>query len=98
MRSLLIIHFSVLAALCFAQNEIPLYDGKIPNSKDPGSATGVIFNNEIDNIAYNVSIPTLTAFLPSKEIANGTAVIICPGGGYHLLVIERGGSAGVVTG
>ena len=80
-----------LSVLCFAQTEIALYDGKIPNSKDPGSVTDVIFNNEIDNIAYNVSVPTLTAFLPSKETANGTAVIICPGGGYHLLVIGREG-------
>ena len=91
MRSLLIILFLVLAALCSEQKEIHLYDGRIPNSKDPGSATGVIFNNEVDNIAYNVSVPTLTAFLPSKEIANSTAVIICPGGGYHLLVIDREG-------
>ena len=80
-----------MTALCSAQNEIPLYDGKIPNSKDPGSATGVIFNNEVDEIVYNVSAPTITVFLPPKDKANGTAVIICPGGGYHLLVIEREG-------
>ena len=43
------------------------------------------------NIAYNVSVPTITVFLPPKEKANGTAVIICPGGGYHVLVIEREG-------
>ena len=91
MRLLLVILISALAALSSAQNEMPLYDGKIPNSKDPDSATGVIFNNEVDNIASNVSIPTITVFLPPKEKTNGTAVIICPGGGYHLLVIEREG-------
>jgi acetyl esterase/lipase len=91
MRPLLIILLTTMTTLCSAQNEIPLYDGKIPNSKDPGSATGVIFNNEVDEIVFNVSVPTITVFLPPKEKANGTAVIICPGGGYHLLVIEREG-------
>ena len=91
MRLLLTILSSVLTALCSAQNEIPLYDGKIPNSKDPDNAIGVIFNNEADNIAFNISIPTITVFLPPIEKANGTAVIVCPGGGYHVLVIEREG-------
>jgi acetyl esterase/lipase len=91
MRLLLTILSSVITALCSAQNEIPLYDGKIPDSKDPGSATGIIFNNEVNEIVFNVSVPTITVFLPPKEKANGTAVIICPGGGYHLLVIEREG-------
>ena len=33
----------------------------------------------------NVSVPTITAYLPSKEKATGVAVMICPGGGYALL-------------
>jgi acetyl esterase/lipase len=90
-RSLLISLILCIALISSAQKEIPLYDGKIPNSKDPGDVKGVIFNHEVDNIAYNVSVPTITVFLPSKETANGTAVIVCPGGGYHLLVIGREG-------
>lgn len=31
----------------------------------------------------NVVKPTLTAYLPDKRHANGTAIIICPGGGFH---------------
>lgn len=31
----------------------------------------------------NVVTPTLTAFLPDKSKANGTAIVICPGGGFH---------------
>ena len=30
----------------------------------------------------NVSIPTITVFLPPKEKRNGRAIIVCPGGGY----------------
>jgi len=39
----------------------------------------------------NVSEPTLTVFAPAVDKPNGTAVIICPGGGYTNLSIEREG-------
>ena len=39
----------------------------------------------------NVVNPTLTAFLPDPAIANGTAVIIAPGGGFHALSINSEG-------
>jgi hypothetical protein len=38
----------------------------------------------------NVSEPTLTVYRPEK--ANGTAVIVCPGGGYGILAIEHEGT------
>ncbi|MBM1105787.1 prolyl oligopeptidase family serine peptidase [Aurantibacter crassamenti] len=38
-----------------------------------------------------VSNPTITPFLANAEIANGTAVIICPGGGYSHLAIKKEG-------
>jgi dienelactone hydrolase len=38
------------------------------------------------NIAlFNVVDPTLTIFLPVPEKANGTAMIVCPGGGFSAL-------------
>ena len=39
----------------------------------------------------NVHNPTVTVFLPPKEIATGTAVIICPGGGFRNLVFNAEG-------
>lgn len=41
----------------------------------------------------NVHTPTLTVFVPKKECANGTAVVICPGGGYGVLAIQKEGYA-----
>lgn len=38
----------------------------------------------------NVSEPTLTVFRPERP--NGTAVLVCPGGGYSILAIEHEGS------
>jgi acetyl esterase/lipase len=33
----------------------------------------------------NVVTPTLTAYLPERGRSTGTAVVICPGGGFHFL-------------
>jgi len=38
-----------------------------------------------------VSEPTITVYLPPKEKATGAAVVICPGGGYGALAIEKEG-------
>lgn len=37
--------------------------------------------------------PTLTVFLPPKEHATGVSVVICPGGGYHVLAMDHEGYA-----
>src|SRR5262249_55694631 len=35
--------------------------------------------------------PTLTVFKPAAEKANGTGVVICPGGGYGFLAVDHEG-------
>jgi len=78
---------------CTAQQVIPLYaDGKIPNSNPATDQEKFQVNKVVDTVVSEVSVPTLTVFLPPKELANGTAVIICPGGGYHVLLINWEGS------
>jgi acetyl esterase/lipase len=39
----------------------------------------------------NVSVPTLTVVPPAVDRPNGTAVILCPGGGYTFLAADREG-------
>lgn len=87
----LLIAFSTMAKLS-AQEIIPLYNKKIPNSrpianreKSETGADGILRISK-------VSEPALLAFLPPKEKANGTAVIICPGGGYSILATSHEGS------
>lgn len=40
----------------------------------------------------NINNPSLTVFLPPKEKANGTGVLIFPGGGFRQLVVEGEGA------
>lgn len=69
--------------------EIPLYDHQIPN-ENPGKDEETS-NSERVLIIKNVRNPTLSVFLPSKEKANGTAVVICPGGGYWVVAAGHEG-------
>src|SRR5207302_4794977 len=39
----------------------------------------------------NIHNPSITAYLPPREKANGAAVIVCPGGGHRLLVFKGEG-------
>jgi acetyl esterase/lipase len=81
-----------IAAVANAQQVIRLYEGKAPGSESwdwtEKENTKNLFNTRV---IYNVSEPTLTAYLPDKSRANGTAVVIAPGGGFHTLSIDSEG-------
>jgi len=81
-------------AIVYAQEVIPLYNGQAPGSEswtwNEASYKNEAFNL---NIVYNVSNPTLTAFLPDEGKANGTGIIVAPGGAFHILSIDSEGYA-----
>lgn len=59
---------------------IALWPGGVPNLA-PGGKDEALLNERYTN----VSVPQLFVYLPPKEKATGTALIICAGGGYgHL--------------
>ena len=67
-----------------AQEVIPLYHGEIPNSiAYPMKEVTLNWDGQFGGYR-NISNPTLEIYLPSKEQSNGSAVIICPGGGYGM--------------
>lgn len=75
--------------VCFsanAQEIINLYPNSIPNSKP--SSRKESFGN---GMFRGTTAPTLEAYLPEKDKASGTAVIICPGGGYSVIVYNGEG-------
>lgn len=81
----------VFVNLCIAQGTapaIPLYPDGVPNSKAI-PADFVEINNQ--GSASKVSTPTLIPFIPANP--NGTSVVICPGGGYSGLAIDKEGYA-----
>ena len=89
--SLFILSCCIMSLTIFSQSVIPLYKDSIPNSKPSKDEEKVEYLNGITMIS-KISRPTLTVFLPPKEKANGTAVIICPGGGYWVTASVHEGS------
>lgn len=75
-----------------SETVIPLYDGPAPGSESWTHTEQEQFNEAWQTqIVYNVTAPTLTVFRPKPAQANGTALVICPGGGFHALSIESEG-------
>lgn len=70
-----------------AQTTIPLYQ-KVPGMLNVPSKERY---DSTRQGAYNVTNPTLTVYLPEKSKATGAAVIVCPGGGYGMLVMGNEG-------
>jgi len=78
-----------------AQREIPLYGPSIPNSRPAADRELADSSGNVNRPGYYmlslVSHPTLTLFLPPPDKANGSAIVICPGGSYsHLAMAHEG--------
>lgn len=89
----LIAFLLMMFSLSKAQEVIPIYTGNIPGAKSTPST--YVENTEVRSNGTlsitKVSVPTLTVFQSPKNIATGTAVIICPGGGYGALAFSHEG-------
>src|SRR5260370_29897870 len=83
----------LLAALGVAQDVIPLPTSAGPNSTQENypekESLSKIWSTEL---VTNVTKPSLTVFKPSPELRNGTALVICPGGGFMALTINSEGN------
>lgn len=75
-----------------AQKVIQLYKGKPKGSENwtwnEQTSSNNLFNSEV---VYNVVQPTITAYLPHPQNANGTAIIVAPSGAFHTLSINSEG-------
>lgn len=71
----------LLCKIVIAQDFIPIWPhGRIPNSKHLNLSDSMA-NERI----YRVMVPGMYAFFPGNQENQGSAVVICPGGGYERL-------------
>ena len=84
----LVFFLMVAASTVLAQQVVPLYESTIPGALNVKSEETY---DTARSLAFKVYQPTLTVYLPAKEKATGAAVIVCPGGGYGVLVIGKEG-------
>jgi len=95
MKKVLIILLIMCSINAYSQknNLINLWPGKVPGElkeKQPP----VIDASENDNILRfsEVTNPALEIFPPDQANKNGSAVIVCPGGGYQILAYDLEGT------
>jgi endo-1,4-beta-xylanase len=78
--------------LVLSQPVVRLWPAGVPGSQ--GASSAETWNPSTDGFhrVTNIHDPSLVVFLPPKAKANGTAVVICPGGGHQYLVMDLEGS------
>lgn len=91
-----VILVSLVLNLCYQMansqvpDSLPLYAGPIPNAIPNPDWEERFEQTDILKVE-KVHQPNLRIYLPEREKATGTAVIICPGGGYTILAIDHEG-------
>jgi len=79
-----------VVATSSAPQVIRLWPGKAPGSEN-WTQQEVEVDTKDEKLVRNVVDPELTAYFPATDKANGTSVIICPGGGFHMLSMGNEG-------
>jgi acetyl esterase/lipase len=85
--------FSLFALSMKAQNKVYLWPGVVPGETE-AKHDPVLADNQSGNVTRmtNVNNPDFIVFEPQKSLNNGYSVIICPGGGYLTLAMNKEGS------
>lgn len=68
------------------------WPGAAPGSENWSHKEKVDVNTPIGRVVFNVTTPTLTAFLPDRSKATGTGVVIAPGGAFVALAMDLEGN------
>lgn len=75
-----------------AQEVIDLSSGKKIAGKVSGDVSQELKDKKTGNrTVFNVNKPSVTIFKPSPTTSNGVAVLVCPGGAFHILDIDNEG-------
>jgi acetyl esterase/lipase len=87
--------FTLLLININAQNPVlKIWPDGIPGSiKNDSYSEKVTLTNGIPSRYEKVTDPTISVFLPPAGKATGSAVLICPGGGYGVLAFDHEGFA-----
>ena len=82
----------LITSFAYAQETIYLWPGEVPLATKP-KAEQVISDNAKRGVTRisEVTNALMEVYKPAKDKANGAAIIICPGGGYNILAIDKEG-------
>ncbi len=90
----LILSWLLLPATLLAAGEpkeIPLWPNGAPGSEGKTAKEMIELSKSGERSVSSIHAPSLTPYLPSKDKATGTAVLVIPGGGHRVLAIDHEG-------
>jgi acetyl esterase/lipase len=94
-KNLSIILISMMTMNLFSQKKeiINLWSGKVPGETKEKQLP-VIDQNRKDNVLRydEVTNPAIEVWLPDAALSNGSAIVVCPGGGYNILAYDLEGT------
>ena len=82
----------MIPLVSYSQKTIPLWPEGVPGAIENKDYELKVDSNESWAWTRNVSQPEMDMYPAPNDIANGTAVIICPGGGYGVLAHTHEGN------
>jgi endo-1,4-beta-xylanase len=71
--------------------EVPLWPQGAPGSEGRTAPELTATNANGERTVWSVHRPSLTPYLPARDKANGTAMLVIPGGGHRVLAITHEG-------
>src|SRR5688572_307502 len=74
-----------------APTEIRLWPDGAPGSEGRKDKEVVKASDSGEISVWSIHNPSLTPYLPPKDKANGTAILVIPGGGHRVLAITHEG-------
>jgi acetyl esterase/lipase len=94
-----ILSLGLVLTTAFAQTTIKLWPNGAPGEKgDIGAeadmtkpADNIVAGKKVVRLG-NVSSPEMTIYRPAAATDTGVAVLVCPGGGYHILALDLEGT------
>ena len=83
---------TILLARSTDAQVVNIWPAAAPGSENWTQKETTVTDTPIGTVVFNVVTPTLTAYLPERNKATGTGVIIAPGGAFVALAIDLEGN------
>jgi len=88
----IMLFFVTTSGIGQTRDTLYLWPGQVPGENGP-KQNPIQTDNTSGNVTRitDITNPALIAFEPEASLQNGIAVIVCPGGGYNILAIDKEG-------
>ncbi len=81
----------LIATLTFAAETVPLWSDEELGTTEPDNSEIRNQRGPNDGSVSNVNRPTLTIYHPTFAKNSGSGIVVCPGGGYGNVVVDKEG-------